>query len=166
MSAFGSIQGRAAHDAAISGNPVRLGGRAVNTDVAAVSNDDAVDLVTDLTGKQVVSVGAAYSMLVSGADTVDTSPTQVIAAGGAGFKLYIMNLLVTNGDADTGTIVKLTDGSGGATLWRAYAAAGGGGFAHNAAVPLFATTANTALYAQCETIDATVQVNASGYKGR
>lgn len=161
------VVGDAAHGSAVAGNPVRVGGRANNADVTAEANGDTVDMICDLTGKQVISLHAPYSLFLSGvtADITDTTATSVIAAQGAEFRVYVTSLLVTNSDADTGTVVKLTDGSGGSTLWRGYAAAGGGGFAQTFTVPIF-TTANTALYVECETSGATVQVSAAGYKGR
>jgi len=102
---------------------------------------------------------------VSGAtaDITDTTATSVIAAQGAGVVIYLTSLMVTNSDADTGTVVKVTDGSGGTTMWRGYACEAGGGFAITFPVPL-KFTANTAVYAVCETTGATVQVSAAGYK--
>lgn len=108
---------------------------------------------------------AQPSSYISGVttDITDTTATSVIAAQGAGVKIYVTSIMVTNGDADTGTVVKITDGSGGTTKWRGYAAAAGGGFAINLNIPLV-FSANTAVYAQCETTGATVQVSCAGFK--
>ena len=102
---------------------------------------------------------------VSGATAsiTDTTATQVIAAQGAGVVTYVTSVMATNGDADTGTFVNITDGSGGTVLWSGFAAANGGGFTHTFPTPI-KTTANTALYCACVTTGATVRVCAAGYK--
>lgn len=158
--------GAAAHDDAVSGNPVQLAGEARSSERSAVANADVARLVTDLAGKLIALPYANPENFVRGAtsDITDTTDTQVIAAGGAGVKLYITQILVTNGDADTGTFVNIKDGSGGTTLYTGYAASGGGGFSVTLPVPIV-TTANTGLYAGCATTGATVRVSASGYKG-
>lgn len=92
----------------------------------------------------------------------DTTRTAVITAQGEGVKIYVTHILVTNGDADTGTLVTIEDGT--TALYSGYAAAAGGGFSITLPVPLVGS-ANTALNATCGTTGATVYVSASGYKG-
>lgn len=108
---------------------------------------------------------AQVGSYVSGAtsDITDTTATSVIAAQGAGVVIYVTTLMVSNSDATTGTVVNITDGSGGTTKWTGYAGPLGGGFVVNFNVPLV-LTANTALYAACETTGANVFVNATGFK--
>ena len=55
---YTQAQGPAAHDAAISGNPVRIAGRALTSDYAAVAAGDVADLITSLLGKQVMLAAA------------------------------------------------------------------------------------------------------------
>jgi hypothetical protein len=125
-----------------------------------------VDVTSIAAGTNNIGSVAPYAQpasFVSGqtSDITGTSSTSVIAAQGAGVVIYITSIMVTNADADTGTVVKILDGS--TTLWRGYAAAEGGGFAITFPVPL-KCSANTAVNAQCETTGATVQVNVAGYK--
>jgi len=97
-------------------------------------------------------------------DIVDTTATQVVAAGGAGFKNYITTIMATNSGSATGTFVNITSGSEGGVLWSGYAAKDGGGFVANMNVPIM-TAENSAVYCKCETTGANVRVCVSGYKG-
>ena len=104
--------------------------------------------------------------LVSGAldDIEDTTPVLLIPAPtGEQEELYITSLLVTNSSDDVATVVKLTDGLSGDTKWRGNAKAEGGGFAMPFVVPLIFSQ-NTAIYVECETEGAKVQVSACGFK--
>ena len=95
----------------------------------------------------------------------DTTATVVIAAPGAGASLYITDILVTNSDAEVGTLVSLTDGAAGDTLYAGYVsdvADGAPSFSVSLQTPL-ELTANTALYAKCGTTSAEVYVSASGF---
>lgn len=158
--------GNVAHDGADSGNPVKVGAYAINAERTAVANADRVDLVADLTGKQIVLPYSNPENIVAGNPSAitNTTSTSVIAAAGAGVRLYITSLTVTNSHATVGTLVQITDGSGGTVLWQGYAAAAGGGVAITFNSPL-RTTANTALHAVCGTTGANVYVSAQGYKG-
>jgi len=49
------VEGNVAHDAADSGNPVKVGGRAVSAQIAAVAADDRTDFITNLYGEQVMA---------------------------------------------------------------------------------------------------------------
>lgn len=98
------------------------------------------------------------------ASITNTAATSVIAAQPASQRIYVTSILVTNGDADTGTFVNITDGSGGAVIWSGYAEKAGGGFSHNFVTPIV-TSAATALYCACVTTGATVRVAAAGYRG-
>lgn len=155
-------EGEDAHDAAITGNPVRIGGRAGNVDYTAVGNGDAADLLCTLNGKLVTSPYALPENLVSGATSAitDTSDTQVIAAAGAGVRNYVTQILVTNSHATVGTVVEIKDGS--TVLYRGYAAEDGGGFAVTLPTPLRGT-ANTAINAACLTTGSNVYVSCAGF---
>lgn len=160
------IQGVVAHDAAISGNPVRAGGRARTSDVTSVANDDAADFITDVNGKQIVLPYAIPENAVDGSlssDLTDTTSTSLVAAQGAGIRFYMTSLQVTNSDATTSTVVKITDGSGGTLKHRLYALAGGGGYTVTFPTPI-RFSANTAVHIVCETTGATIQASAQGYK--
>jgi hypothetical protein len=126
--------------------------------------NDRTDQLTDLLGYQLVRPYALNQNTWS--DTAGpitgTTATEVRAAPGANIRLHVTSLLVTNSDATVGTNVIITDGSGGTTLWEGYAAPAGGGFSCTFPTPL-RLTANTALFADCETTSAEVRVSAAGF---
>lgn len=158
------VQGTVAHDSAAANNPVLLGAKAVSSEPAAVANADVAMLLTDLVGKLITLPYANPENFVKGATAVitDTTRTAVIAAQGAGVKLYITQILVTNSDATVGTVVNIEDDT--TTIYSGYAAAAGGGFSCTFPVPLV-ITANKALNASCVTTSSETRVSASGYKG-
>lgn len=92
----------------------------------------------------------------------DTTRTEIISAQGAGIKIYLTNILVTNGHATVGTIVKIEDGT--TCKYTGFAAAGGGGFSATLPVPLVGT-ANTAWNMSATTTGGSVVCSLSGYKG-
>lgn len=100
--------GQIAHDSPISGNPLRIGARARTTEMTAVASDDAVDLIADEYGKQVILPYAIPSKWTDGktAAITGTADTEVIAAPGASLYLNISWLLVTNTHATVGTLVE------------------------------------------------------------
>jgi hypothetical protein len=153
--------GNVAHDAADSGSPLKIGAKAVNTEQAAVAAADRVDLVADLVGKLVVSPHAVKEDFVQGtASATDTSDTSVIAAQGAGVRIYVTTLVIANTSA-TDTDVAIKDGT--TEIMRVPAPANGGATL-NLAVPL-ALTANAALQFASSDSVSTMYVTAVGYKG-
>lgn len=154
--------GGVAHDGADSGSPVKVGGRARTSDITAVASDDRTDMVADTLGRQVVTLDQIPENSLNGkANFTNTTAADVIAAQGAGIRIYVTDIVVTNAHASVGTKVEIRDGT--TVLWQAYAAPGGGGFAHRFRRPL-RLSANTALTAKCATTGADVDVNASGFK--
>lgn len=162
-SAF-QVQGTVAHDGPAANNPVLNAGYVVNAEPAAVANGDVARMLTDLAGKLITLPYANPENFVAGktAAITDTTRTQVIAAQGAGVRLYITHVIVTNSHATVGTYVKIEDGS--TEIYGGYAAPAGGGFAITLPVPL-RLTANAALNVSCGTTGANVYASASGYKG-
>ncbi len=155
--------GTAAHDAAISGNPVRMAARAASSDYTAVAAGDTADLVTSLTGKQIVLPyalpGASWAYASPSAVT-DTSDDQVIAAGAAGVRHYIAGIQVFNSHASTGTEVVIKDGS--TVLWRGWAQPTGGGCSAKFDPPLRGTAATAVNVANITTSSSTY-FNLQGY---
>jgi len=158
--------GDVAHDAADSGNPIKIGMKAVTELPTGVSAADRTDANADKFGRQLVAQ-APQDDFVSGVsiDIIGVASTEVIAAPAATYRLAITDFTVTNDHATVGTVVKLTDGSGGTVLWRNNAREDGGGFSKSLKTPLILTAA-TALHAINETTGASVQVSASGYLTR
>ena len=73
---IGAISGDTAHDAADSGNPVKIGGKAQDPTSlpSAVSVDDRADLMTDLYSRPVVTLGTA---LDAENDEIGTTPRDI-----------------------------------------------------------------------------------------
>lgn len=161
---FAVQAGQAAHDAAITGNPVRAGLRARTSDFTPVANDDTTDVTSDTLGKQIVLQGATHEQQVNGTTNyTNTTAADVIAAQGAGIRIVVTSILVTNAHATVGTKVEIRDGT--TVKIIGYAAAVGGGFALNGGGrPLFIGTANTAITARDVTTGSDVDVSISGYK--
>jgi hypothetical protein len=157
------VGGAAAHDAAVAGNPARIGARAQSATLAAVATGDTVDCIADLNGKLVVAPYALPETLVTGctAAITGTSDTAVIASAGTGVRNYVTSVLVTNSHATVNTVVEIKDGS--TVIWRGYAQCLGGGFACTFPVPLRGTAA-TAINAANITTGSNTYVSVSGYQ--
>jgi len=154
--------GDVAHDTADSGNPIKVGGKAYDFDGTvpgtAVVEADRTNFITDVFGRQFVETAHPYYWRAS----VDYASAQtnatIKAAAGAGLKLYITDVLISNG-ATAGNIT-LLDGSAGTVLLECYPAITGGltmGFK----TPL-GLTANTLLAITSTTVT-THSVTVSGY---
>lgn len=160
--------GDVAHDSADSGNPVKVGGKAVSSEPTAVANADRANLITDLVGKLITLPYANPENFVSGAITssmTGTTSTSLVAAPGSGLRNYITTIIVSNAHATVGTDIAIQDGSGGTTLLTIPAAAVYGGAVINLPVPLRQPTTNTALFCANVTTGASTKVSAVGYKG-
>lgn len=157
------VQGEAAHDAATTGAPVLIGAEARTSDGTPVANGDVARLTVDTLGKLVVLQGATHDRQVNGTTNfTNATGADVIAAAGAGVRIAVTSILVTNAHATVSTKVSIRDGT--TTKITGYALAAGGGFSLSAGGrPLFITTANTAATAICGTTGADVDVSLSGY---
>jgi hypothetical protein len=160
--------GDIAHDAADSGNPQKIGGKAVSAEPTAVTANDRVNALFDLVGKMIVLPYANPENFVSGAITsamTGTTSTSLIAAPAAGLRNYITQITVSNAHATVGTDVIIQDGSGGTTLYTIPAAAVYGGAVITFPTPLRQPTTATAIFCANVTTGASTKVSASGYKG-
>lgn len=115
--------GMGAHDAAISGNPVRIAGRAVTENYTAVTTGDTADLVTTLTGAVIQKPFSipegdwAYAAANLGIVNTTTAVT-IKAAGAAGLRNYVTGIQMTAEALGAATEIAIRDGAGGAVLWR------------------------------------------------
>lgn len=147
QSAGAQVQGEKAHDAAVAGNPVLIGGRADDTEPTAVADGDACWLWVDLQGRPVVALGhpAVVSDGSSHGPKVTTLTTTgnaaLVAAQGAGQSIYVTMISASNTSA-TAVRVDLKDGT--TSRVEMFLAADGGGFVMPFAMP-WKITANTAL---------------------
>jgi len=158
-----TVYGNVAHDIADTGNPVKVGGVARSTDPSVVASGDRTHFLTDLIGRLVVSPYSIPENTLSGVTSAitNTSDTAVIAAQGAGVRIYVTQMVVLN-TSGTATLVNIKDGT--TTIYTVSAPATSGQIALTFPVPL-RLTANNALNVACGTTAANVIVSASGYKG-
>lgn len=164
QASFLPAQGMSAHDAPVAGNPVRSAARARTANVAAVAQDDTVDLMATVVGAQVVkpfSIPEGDWSAAAPAGGLTALTDQVLAAAaGAGLRRYLTGLQIRNASASVATEVVIKDGS--TIIWR-------GQFPLNSPIEdiYFASpiksSANAALNAACLTTGAAVYVNAQGY---
>jgi hypothetical protein len=160
--------GDVAHDGADSGNPVKIGGRARSSEIAAVASNDRTDFIADLVGKQIVLPYANPENFVSGCITsamTGTTSTSLIAAPASGLRNYITQITVSCAHPTQGTDIIIQDGSGGTTLYVIPAAALYGGAPITFPTPLRQPTTATAIYCANVTTGSSTKVSASGYKG-
>lgn len=158
--------GAAAHDAAISGNPVRIAGRALTSDYTAVSAGDTADLITTLLGKLVTIPYAnpanTWNYAAASGGITNTTGVTAKTAGGAGVRLYVTHVDVVNGHATVDTDVQIRDGASGTVLWRGFAKAAGGGVSAEFNPPLRGT-ANTLIEVANGTTGAATYFNLTGF---
>src|SRR5262245_49635784 len=121
-----SVEGNVAHDAADSGNPVKIGGQARQTNPTAVADADRVQAVYDDIGRQVVILNHVRDLVDQGSLTLSTTTeTTLLAAAGAGVFLDLTLLLITNTSA-TAVRVDFRDATAGTVRFSVAIAANGG----------------------------------------
>jgi hypothetical protein len=156
------VVGDAADDAATAGNPVLIGGVAVETDgtdpTTVSAEGDAAYLRTDRSRNLLVNITHPRFWHVSADYGAAQTNASVKAAPGAGLSLYVTDLVLSNG-ATAGNIT-LLDGSGGTVLFKLYPAINGG-VSLNLRNPI-KLTANTALCITSTTVT-THSIFVSGY---
>ena len=114
-SSIAPVAGAAAHDAAVAGSPVRIAGRALTSDYAAVSTGDVADLKTTLVGALVTYPYAIpelqwqYATPIASPIT-NTTAVAVKAAGAAGIRNYVTGFTAYNNSA-VGSVITIQDGS-------------------------------------------------------
>lgn len=161
--------GAVAHDAADSGNPIKVGARAAptgaNTTLVAVA--DRSDLVTDLDGALIVRPFSQLGDMISDVKTVTDGSSTAFSgsfAATANVRHYITGISMWNTSATTVT-VDLRDGTAGSVIWTGIVPAGSGNnFTFNP--PLRQPTVNTALAMDPSAAATTVGVSVSGFKSK
>jgi len=92
-----TIGGVVAHDAVLSGNPVRTGGRALTANYAAVATGDAADYVTTLVGSQIVKPYSIPEAEFSTTDSItNTTTATVVRALLASNKAYVTGMTLAH----------------------------------------------------------------------
>lgn len=161
--------GGVAHAAADSGNPVKVGAKALASPkgVTLAADGNRTDARSDLDGFLLVRGQTALADLISTSqsvtDTTSTALTNFSAV--ASTHNYVSAITVHNAHATTNGYVKLQDGSGGTTIWVLPAPATGG-TTHNFDPPLRQPTANTALYFASSASITTIYVSVTGFQSK
>lgn len=158
--------GTVAHDAADSGNPHKIGAIATaslsgGTNVAAA---DRTDAKAALDGALLVR-NVCLEDIISATPVVitDGSSTSVIAAQGAGIRMYVTDIEISNSSA-TNVTVDIRDGVAGSVLWTLSVPATGGNN-RNFTTPLRGS-ANTAICADPSAAASSITVSINGFKSK
>lgn len=154
------VEGESSHGVIQGGKPVSVGAIARSAD-DKVDNGDAVRIVASLLGKLVT---LPYALPANHRDGLATltgiADVAIIAAPGAGSRLYITSISGSNTNITTDALVHFKDGT--TTFASFFCAAGGGGFSHQ--MPTGKRLAdNAALQADLEAAVTDVRVSAQGY---
>jgi hypothetical protein len=160
--------GAVAHDAADSGNPIKVGAKAESAVSTAtmVADGDRTDVYADLDGVLLVRnsrpLGDVVSERISNTDGTSTAFTNFGAT--ASTRNVITGYSVYNASATAG-YVDFRDGTAGSVLWTVPLPATGGA---NFAIPdgIFRTTANTALAYDVSAALTTVYISVTGFKSK
>lgn len=157
------LNGQSAHAAAIAGNPVRLGARALSAAYTTLTTGQTADLMSTLQGVLTVRPWTIpeleWSYAAAAGGIINTTDVAIAAAAGAGLRRYISTMTLSNNSA-TATEVVLKDGA--TVIWRGMLPANAPNIYIKFENPL-RTTANTALNFACITTAAAVYVNAQGH---
>lgn len=162
------VAGTVAHDTGDSGNPVKVGGRAVTTlaDDTMVADGDRSDIVTDIDGAQITRhqcpLGDILSERIS--NTNGTSTAFSTFGATASTRNYVSTISVFN-DSNTNAYVDIRDGTAGTILLTIPAPARGGAV-FNLPVPLRQPTANTALAYDVSAAITTMYISVIGFKSK
>jgi hypothetical protein len=161
--------GNVAHDAVDSGSPVKVGAKAITSlkTTTLVSNADRTDAQSDLDGAIIVRQQFPLGDLISErvTDTGGTSTAFSNFTAVASTSNYITAISVHNSSATNGT-VDFRNGTGGSVLWTMRIPANNGSEMTCGGVPLFKTSANTALAYDVSGALSTVSISVSGFQSK
>lgn len=159
--------GTVAHDSVDSGNPLKVGAKATTSlsGVTLVASADRTDLLAGVDGVLITRPYCNLEDIVSGVDT-DTAgdSTSVIAAQGAGIKVYVTSVIVKNTHATTDAYIDLRDGTAG-TVKASIPAPAASGAIVNFPVPL-PFSANTAVAVDPSAAVTTIITTVIGFKSK
>ena len=160
-----TVGGVAATDAAVSGSPVYIGGRASDARPARMSADnDMVPAWRDRHGASVVEIGGPRGLKGRQRTTItaSTAETTIVTAGGASIFRDIYRLLVHNTSATT-TVVTIRDATAGTAVFPPITLAGGEkwGFSAPSSDAETQAVANNNWTAQCSVSVSSVEITAT-----
>ena len=157
-----------AHDGVDSGNPHKIGAKAAATlsTKTLVAADDRTDLFAGMDGVLLTRshcLGDVVQERATNTDGASTAFTSGLASPGAGIRLWIRNVTISNSSATFRT-VDLRDGAAGAVLWTLPVPATGGVTMHFD--PPLKLTAATALAYDASAATTTITISANGFKSK
>lgn len=158
------IGGNVAHDGVSSGNPLRVGAKAINVSPTAVSaTNDVTDIYATMHGALVTrpyGIPEVEWLFACAAPITGTTDTVVKAAGATGIRNYITGIQFINTSA-TATEIVLKDGA--TVIWRGFAPASMTSMVNiNFNNPLRGTAVTAVNFAAITTA-ANIYVNAQGF---
>lgn len=160
--------GNVAHDAADSGNPLKLGAKAVNSldDATMVASADRTDLYADIDGVQLTKPFCPQSDILWEriSNTNGTSTALTAFAAVANVRNYVTTIVAFN-DSTTNGYVDIRDGTAGTILLTLPLPAKGGAV-FQPTLPLRQPTANTALAYDVSTALTTIYLTFGGYQSK
>jgi len=160
--------GTVAHDGVDSGNPVKIGAKAVATPSTAtmVASADRTDVSADLDGAVLTRDQFALSdLLAERTSNTDGASTAFSTFGAtASTRNYVTAISLFNSSATAG-YVDFRDGTAGSILYSVALPAGGGAVM-SGNLPLFRTSVNTALAFDVSAALTTVYISISGFKSK
>lgn len=158
------VAGDIANDAVDSGNPAKIGSKAIagQSTATLVSAGDRVENYAGLDGVKLMRPHCGLEDIVTGnATNTDGTSTQCIAASGAGVKTYLTSVVLANTSA-TAITVDIKDGS---TVKTSLPLPAGSGCIYNPPVPI-PGTANTAWNFDGSAAATTVTCSMVGFKSK
>lgn len=159
--------GNVAHDAADSGNALKIGAKAETSPkgITLVSDGDRTDLYADADGLLMVKPYTAFGDILSEriADTSGTSTAFTNFSAVANTRNYITSITVYNSSTTDG-FVDIRDGAAGSVLFTVPAPAKGG--AHCTLPVPIRSSANTALAYDVSGAITTVYISVCGFQSK
>jgi hypothetical protein len=156
-----------AHDAADSGAPYKQGFKATTSlaGLTLVANADRTDGFAGIDGVQITRPYCNLEDGVEGyAAITDGSSTSIIAAQGAGIKVYITDVIISN-SSSTACEVDLRDGAAGSVKTTLPVPASKSGVVKSFLKPM-AFSANTAVCADPDAALTSIKVTLLGFKSK
>lgn len=155
--------GNVAHDAADAGDPIKVGGKARQTNPTAVADADRVDASFDDLGRQIVVLGQVRDLITDQTTTItsSTSETTILTAVASTF-LDITNLILTN-SSNSAVSVTIKQSTAGTTRMIIDLAAKGGAVIPFAR-PMTQGAVNNNWTATCDVSVASVHIYAQAEK--
>lgn len=161
--------GDVAHDAADSGNPIKIGAKVETSPkgITLVADGGRTNVYADADGQLIVKLGTSGADAISESvsDTGGTSTAFSNFTAVASTKNAITAYSIFRTDAGTTmAYVDFRDGTGGAVLWRVPLPPSGGANLSLGGQPIFKTSANTALAYDVSAALTTVYISVSGFQ--